>query len=413
MKKIDTSNYKGVRDFYPEDMFIQDYITSVWHHVLENYGYQHYSASLLEPSEIYENKTSEEIVSEQTYSFTDRGGRDITLRPEMTPTVARMVAKKHRELSFPLRWYSIPNVFRYERPQKGRLREHWQLNVDLFGVDKVDAEAEIIDIAYSIMKKFGLIESDFTIRISDRNLLNQIMDNLGLSGDQQKSFKGLLDKKNKMSEKDFSEKMNELIGKDFDFESVVANENIQKLISKLNGRRISNVVFDPTLVRGFDYYTGTVFEIFDNDPENNRSLFGGGRYDNLMEMFGAEKVPTVGFGMGDVTIREALESRNLLPGEIIPAHVYICNFNEEANDYSAQLANDLRRQGLDVIVDYTNKKISDQIKKADKKSIPFVICVGDSEIKNDKFKVKEMSSGKEKLVKRPNIVKFVKESLSR
>lgn len=412
-EKVSTESYKGVRDFYPEDMFVQDYITSVWHHVLENYGYQRYEASILESSEIYRNKTSDEIVNEQTYSFVDRGGRDVTLRPEMTPSVARMIAKKQRELSFPLRWYSIPNVFRYERPQKGRLREHWQLNVDLFGLDKIDAEAELIDIASNIMRKFGLVEDDFVIKISDRKILDSLMDSLNLIDNKRKDFKKLLDKKNKMPAEEFESKMYEVVSKKIDFSEIVPNDSVTSLISKLKKRNINNVEFDPTLVRGFDYYTGIVFEIFDQNPDNNRSLFGGGRYDNLMELFDAEKVPAVGFGMGDVTIKEALLSRDLIPGSLIPAHLYICNLTEEANDYSALLANELRKTGLDIIVDYSNKKAGDQIRRADRNSIPYVLCVGEEEMKKNKFKIKELGTGKEKTVRRGKIADFIRKNISR
>ena len=154
--KLSTESYKGVRDFYPEEMFIQNHIYKIWKKVVESFGYSEYTASLLESAELYKAKSGEEIVNEQTYTFTDRGGREVTLRPEMTPTVARMVAGREKNLIFPLHWYSIPNLFRYEKPQRGRLREHWQLNVDLFGVDSVDADIEIITIAHQIMTKFQL-----------------------------------------------------------------------------------------------------------------------------------------------------------------------------------------------------------------------------------------------------------------
>ena len=249
MKKLDTSSYKGVRDFYPEDMFVLDYIKSVWHEVLQQYGFEHYNASILEPSELYESKTSDEIFNEQTYSFVDRGNRKVTLRPEMTPTVSRMIAKKQRELSFPLRWYSIPNVFRYERPQKGRLREHWQLNADIFGIGGIDAEAEIIEIAYKIMTRFGLNESDFVIKINDRQILNQALDDLGLDEEKKKEFIRLLDKKDKVD--DFNDKAFKILGKNYDV-VIKPSDEIEKLTEKLNKRGIKNIVFDPNMVRGFD-----------------------------------------------------------------------------------------------------------------------------------------------------------------
>lgn len=406
--KLDTANYKGVRDFYPEDMFIREYIFSVWNDVLQSYGYESYDASTLESAEIYEGKTSEEIVSEQTYTFEDRGGRRVTLRPEMTPTLARMVAKKRRQLSFPLRWYSIPNLFRYERPQRGRLREHWQLNVDIMGIAKTEAEIELIEISSKIMTSFGLKQTDFVVKVNDRKILEDLATQLNLEGDKKKAFYQLLDRKDKVD--NFDQQMQELLGRPFDL-VIKPNEKIQEMLNKLQGRGITNVVFDPNLVRGFDYYTGIVFELYDTSSENKRAVFGGGRYDNLLEIFGEEKVPTVGFGMGDVVIRDILESRGLLPQKMSAAHLYVCTFGEQTYSYAISLANEMRAVGLDVIVDYTDKKIGDQIRFADKKGIPFIICVGEDEITKERFKIKDLRSGKEKVVKRSLISEFVKNNL--
>src|SRR5580698_1344396 len=186
MKKegISTESYKGVRDFYPEDQFIQRYLFEHMERTCELFGYEEYSASVLEPAELYRSKTSEEIVNEQTYTFTDRGEREVTLRPEMTPTFARMIAAKQREIALPARWYSIPNLFRYERPQKGRLREHWQLNVDMVGIAGIAADAEIIAVAHGVLRSLGADERDFEIRVSDRRILETIYDNVGIPADE-------------------------------------------------------------------------------------------------------------------------------------------------------------------------------------------------------------------------------------
>src|SRR3989344_1671790 len=181
-----TQPYKGVRDFYPEDQRVQNYIFSAMRRAVESFGYEEMNASVLEPTELYLSKTSEEIVNEQTYTFKDRGDRSVTLRPEMTPTVARMVAQKKRELGFPLRWYSIQNLFRYERPQRGRLREHWQLNVDVFGISGMEAEIEIIAVAYEIMQRFGATENNFKIHVNSRKLFNRIYTHYGLSDEEMK-----------------------------------------------------------------------------------------------------------------------------------------------------------------------------------------------------------------------------------
>ena len=252
MTKLGTEPYKGVRDFYPEDMRIQNYIFNTWRKVAEERGYVEYSASPLEPTEIYTEKSGAEIINEQTFTFIDRGHRSVTLRPEMTPTLARMVATRRRNLKFPLRWYSIPNLFRYERPQRGRKREHWQLNCDLLGVAGVEGDKEIVSLVYAIMREFGAKNEDFEIKINHSDI---------------GSFKE--------------------IGPNF--------------------------VLDPTLARGQTYYTGIVFEVFDTNKANGRAIAGGGRYDNLLEIFEVEPIPAIGFGMGDITIRDFLETHTLGP----------------------------------------------------------------------------------------------------
>src|SRR3989344_4906381 len=292
---LSTEPYKGVRDFYPEDMAVQNYIFRIWREVAEKSGYAEYSASILEPAELYRSKGSDEIVNDQMYVFKDKGDREVALRPEMTPTLARMVAAKRRALKFPLRWYSIPNVFRYERPQRGRRREHWQLNCDLLGIAGVEAEVEIISLVHSIMKTFGAKDEDFEIKINSRKIIAAALADKNFSEEQVREFTRKLDR-------------GESTPVDIHLEP---NEEINKLIAALEENDVKNVRFDETLARGFDYYTGMVFEVFDTNPENKRSLFGGGRYDNLLEIFDAEPVPTVGFGMGDITIHDFLETHNL------------------------------------------------------------------------------------------------------
>ena len=301
--KLSTEPYKGVRDFYPEDMAVQNYIFDTWKKVAKEAGFVEYSASILEPAELYRAKSGEELVNDQMFTFTDKGDREVALRPEMTPTLARMVAAQRKSLKFPLRWFSIPNLFRYEKPQRGRRREHWQFNCDLIGEkDNFKADVEIISLAHAIMRGFGAKDEDFQILINDRALLNEKFGNQDLIR--------LLDRKGKMPADEFNQKWLKISGKEFD-DNILPNDTINGLLERLKEAGIKNVVFNPTITRGFDYYTGMVFEIFDTSPENNRSLFGGGRYDNLLEIFGVEPVPTVGFGMGDITIRDFLETHNL------------------------------------------------------------------------------------------------------
>jgi histidyl-tRNA synthetase len=405
--KLSTDNYKGVRDFYPEDYNTLEYIFNTWKHVLHTYGYEQYDASPLEYAEIYKQKSGEEIVNEQTYTFTDKGGREISLRPEMTPTVARMVARKHRELSYPLRWFSIPNVFRYERPQKGRLREHWQLNVDMFGVDSIFADVEMIQISHALLLAFGLTDSQFIIKINNRKALDAYFATTQLSPEQKHRVIKLLDKKNKID--NFDEQVKEIAGKNFKFDFQI-DEHTQAIIDTLRKRGISNIEFDPFMVRGFDYYDCMVFEVFDTSPHNNRSIFGGGRYNNLTQIFSNDSVSAVGFGMGDVTLQDVLETYDLLPTSHMNVDVYLSPLHENFVESTLTLADDLRKEGVRVLVDYSFRKIQDQIKKAISKKSKFFGAIGDDEINSQKLILKNLATKKESKTKFKHIVKFVKKN---
>ena len=302
--------YKGVRDFYPEDMAVQNHIFSVWRNAAENAGYVEYSASILEPADLYRSKGSDEIVNEQMHVFKDKGDREVALRPEMTPSLARMIAAKRKALKFPLRWYSIPNCFRYERPQRGRRREHWQLNCDLMGIAGIEAEVEIISLAHSIMKAFGAKDEDFEIRINSRKLLHELYTPILKDPTKPEKMFSLMDKKEKMEKDEFDSAWKELFTGPFKEPTRLSSPRLDQVMGTLEEKGVKTK-FDYSTTRGFDYYTDIVFEVFDTNPENRRSLFGGGRYDNLLEMFGVEPVPTVGFGMGDVTIKDFLITHNL------------------------------------------------------------------------------------------------------
>lgn len=423
-EKLSTESYKGVRDFYPEELFVQNYIFETWRKAVESFGYTEYGASILESSELYKAKSGEEIVNEQTYTFIDRGEREVTLRPEMTPTVARLVAAKEQELAFPLRWYSIPNLFRYEKPQRGRLREHWQLNVDLFGVDTDLADVEVINVAYQIMKKFGAKDEDFIIKINDRKIVNELYKKFELGEEASQKVSKIIDKKDKIPVSTFEASLAEIIGdKTSEFIKVLEsgqklveflgpeNEHTNKLaslIEKLTKAGVSNISFEPTLMRGFDYYTGTVFEVFDLHKDNNRSVFGGGRYDDLVDMFGSSrKIPAIGFGAGDVTARDFLEVHGLLPKYTSTTKVYICTLGEEYIEKAEELASNLRASGINVAVDLSQKKVGDQIKIASKQSIPFVICIGEDEAKSGVYPVKNLETGEEKKAKSEEIIAIV------
>ena len=409
--KISTEAYKGARDFYPEELATQKFIFNAMRNAAERFGYEEYSASLLEPTELFTVKSGEEIIKEQTYTFEDRGGRSVTLRPEMTPSLARMVAKKRRELAFPLRWFSIPNLFRYERPQKGRLREHWQLNADIFGVAGIEAEVELISLGYQIMKNLGATEKDFTIKINYAGMLAKAVCEAIDEKDEEKINKTIkiIDRFGKIPEEDFNKRLDDTLGEEKaklfiekrdngELTTIIKNnpdfQICLELKNKLNKIGI-DIELAPFLTRGFDYYTGIIFEFFDTASENNRALFGGGRYDELLAIFGEEKIPAVGFGMGDVTAKDFLQARDLLPSYNSTTQIYVCVLDALYLDDALELARVLREDGVKVAVDYSGKKIGAQIAVADKKAIPFVVCVGEREVQTKKFKLKNLKTGEE------------------
>jgi histidyl-tRNA synthetase len=416
---LSTQPYKGARDFYPEEKRAQKYIFNILRQTVESFGYQEYDAPIVEPIELYMSKTSEEIVVEQTFVFTDRGGRTVTLRPEMTPSVSRLVAGKRQELAYPVRWYSIPNLWRYERPQAGRLREHWQLNVDIFGVGGIEADHEIILLADRILKAFGAKPENYTIKLNSRQLLNWfLLENFQFEQSQIQPLARLIDKRDKISEKEFkssaglllspaqqqSDVLSQLVelmkvktlgALPLVVQQLPAAKQLQKLMGLLLASGVQSAVFDPALTRGFDYYTDIVFEVFDNNSDNSRSMFGGGRYDGLVGAFGVEPVPTVGFGMGDVTLQMFLEGHKLLPKFEPETDTTVILIGEVYETVQPLLA-DLREEGLRLAVDSTGRKVDAQLKSAVKSGIPFVIFIGEHEMASRRFKLKDLRSGEEK-----------------
>ena len=394
MSKLSTQPYKGTRDFYPEDMRLRKWMFDKWRTVSESFGYEEYDGPILEPFELYASKTSDEIVNDQTYSFTDRGDRKVVMRPEMTPTVSRMVAARRQELAYPLRLYSIPNCFRYERPQKGRLREFWQYNADIFGVVGTEADIEIILLADAIIKGFGAKPELYEIQISSRKIISDIVKELNLDDDQQRSIVNLIDKKEKVDEKDWESMFYDQMEKnvadrllEFLKEETVP-ENAAKTIAGLQKRGVSNIVFNRYLARGFDYYTDVVFEVFDKNPDNNRSMFGGGRYDGLVGAFGVDPVPTVGFGMGDVTFLNFLASNQLVPDLKSETRAYVVINNDESDLSQAnELIAKLREAGVNVAADYSQRKTDKQLASAYKKGIPYAVIV-----ENGKYILRNLES---------------------
>jgi histidyl-tRNA synthetase len=378
-----TDTYKGVRDFYPEDQRVQNYIFDAMRRAVRAYGYEEYNASILEPTELYLAKTSEEIVTQQTYTFEDRGGRSVTLRPEMTPTVARMVAARKRELGYPLRWYSIQNFFRYERPQRGRLREFWQLNVDLFGVTGIEADLELLTVAYRTVRELGADASHFVIKIGNRQFLDSVYDMLDIPQAERQSMTRLLDAKDKGAT------INENLLRALEHPETFTY--FAELEAGLKARGITNAVIDPTIARGFDYYTGMVFEVFDTHEDNKRAMFGGGRYDTLVEKYGSEPVAAVGFAMGDVVARDFIETHGLM-GQLGPTtHLYLAPLDPRA----AGAAEELRALGINVALGMRHEKISDHIRNADKLGITYFAAYGDQEAESGELALKNLKTGTE------------------
>jgi histidyl-tRNA synthetase len=416
---LSTQPYKGARDFYPEDKRLQKYIFGKLRDVVEEFGYEEYDAPLLEPTDLYLTKGSQEIIDEQTYTFLDRGNRSVTIRTEMTPTVSRMVAGKRQELAYPLRWYSLPNLWRYERPQRGRLREFWQLNVDIFGVDNQLAELEIIQVVDSCLKTFGARSDMYSIKLNSRKFMSYVMrDYLVFDEVQATSLARLIDRMHKMNRADFITQIDALCSPSQRDEGAVEKlmmildakqltalpqelqqheslQGLKALLGNLGDVGIINAVFDVSLMRGFDYYTDIVFEVFDSHPDNNRSMFGGGRYDGMVGLFGVEPVATVGFGMGDATLQNFLEIHDLLPPLHPETDAYVMLIGDVY--VSAQrVLKELRTDGgLHLSVDISGRKLDKQIKSALKKGIEFAIIIGENELREQSYTLRNLRTGEE------------------
>lgn len=432
MTTLSSQPYKGTRDYYPQDKRIQNYIFSTWKKVVESHGYEEYGAPLLEPLEIYTAKSGQELAGEQTYAFTDRGDRTVAIRPEMTPSISRMVAGKRQELGYPARLYSIANFMRYERPQRGREREFWQLNTDIFGVDNIHAEAEMLTLAYEVVKAFGAKDDYFVIKINSRKLINAIMsDFLDLDAVSSHLMMKLFDRKNKISAEEFRDQAVEIFGNEKAAEGTTKiaqligvkkvadlpeqlrdNEaaiELSQLFSILEKAKVKNAVFDVTLMRGLDYYTGVVFEVFDTHPDNNRAMFGGGRYDGLVGLFGVDPIPTVGMAPGATMFQNFLEVHELLPVLSSTIDVSIIVLGDEALEGAQKLASELRAEEVNVEVDISGRRIDKQIKAVLKKQVPFMVFVGQDEIDEKLYTFKDVSSEKEEKLAPERIVARVKD----
>jgi histidyl-tRNA synthetase len=409
---LSTQPYKGTRDFYPADMRVQRYMFNKMRKVAESYGYQEYDGPMLEPFELYAAKTGEEIVNQQLYWLIDRGERKMAIRPEMTPTLARMVAGKMNELPRPIRWYAIPNFWRYERPQRGRLREFWQLNVDVLGGDPLLADAEILSFAMDLVREFGG-EQFVSIKVNNRRLIDHFFEKLGLSAEAALKATKALDARAKIGEEAYTKWLTDLglsseqqarMEKFFHagFDQIAADypcQGVDELKSLFALMRESGagdrVVFDPMVLRGLDYYTGTVFEMYDISPENNRAMFGGGRYDNLVGLFGNHKLSGVGLGWGDVTLKNFLETHGLLPKFDSTVDVFVTLPKMEYRSKAEEISRSLRSKGLKVSTPLSADGFGAQLKLANKHGARIAVLLGDAELAQGQVVVKDLMKGEQ------------------
>ena len=421
-EKISTQPYKGTRDFYPQDMKLRNWFFGKIRETLELAAFDEYNAPMIESLELYIAKSGEEIAKEQTYNFLDRGGRMLAIRPEMTPSVARMVAGKMGELNFPLKWFSIPNMYRYERPQRGRLREFWQLNVDVFGCDTYEADLDVIESAINVLRAFGADESMFKVHINNRRFFNDVIAAIcGTDTDGARKVSKVVDRKNKVTREAYVKDMTELGLSEAQIEKIdslytmsvkdataICPESVgsMELISLFNMLELTGLdkycVFDFGIIRGLDYYTGTVFEVFDEDPENNRAMFGGGRYDNLVGLFVKNaKVSGVGYGMGDVTLENFLVSHKLVPDLYSESSkVLVTRFDDVPYEEYITLVSELRALGITSTLYIGTKKFGKQIDFAVKDKYSHVVIMGGSELENKTVKIKNLNTREEAEVDR-------------
>lgn len=410
MNNLSTQPVKGFRDIYPEDMVIRNWLFGKMRETAKLFGYQEYDGPILEEMSLYAAKSGEELVKEQTFRLTDRGNRELAMRPELTPTLARMVAAKQQQHTYPLRWFSIGPRFRYEAPQKGRGREFYQFDVDLLGVNTPTADAEIIAIAATLLKNLLLTPEEVVIKVNSRSMLQHKLSLIEIPQKKYPSVIRAIDRKDKVSEEKWIEMLKELqlnqdqiknlktmLGdRDTSFES----EAFTEVFSTLKDLGVSEYVeYDPTVVRGLEYYTGVVFEVRDRKAKF-RAILGGGRYDNLVELFGGQPVSGIGFACGDMVILELLKEYNLLPDShklhASPTKVLVTVFDESTMRSSLKLANALRTHSIatELYPDF-KAKLDKQIKYADKKGIQFVIVLGPDEITREVVTIKDLKTGQQ------------------
>jgi len=412
---------KGTRDFYPEQMAIRSWLYKNAGEVAESFGYQEWEAPLLETLDLYAAKSGEELVKEQSYVFTDRGGNEITLRPELTPSLARLIAQKQQQLTFPLRWWSFGPFWRYESPQKGRTREFFQWNVDMLGPNTPEADAENVAVLVTFFQRVGLTPNEVMILVNDRRLTVDQFDKFDVKKEIRAAVSSWIDRRDKMPPNEWNAyggKLGLSAGQIDNFKAMLDDKDLWKqspeqvrFYNAIDALGVSEYVrFDPSIVRGLLYYTGTVFEAWDVGGEIRRSILGGGRYDNLLSDVGGDPLPAVGFAMGDVVITLLLEKYGLLPADldINPAHVLVTVFDEERQLASLKLGTKLRATGLNVVVYPEATKLGKQFKYADRIGARVTLVLGPDEAEKGQVAVKNLLSGEQTVIPQETVVDFVR-----
>jgi histidyl-tRNA synthetase len=415
---------KGTRDFYPEIMAFRQWLYSIIRDVSESFGYQEYEAPLIERFDLYAAKSGEELVNEQSFVFNDRGGERIALRPELTPSLARMVAARSKNLPRPIRWWSFGPFWRYERPQRGRSREFFQWNIDLLGVDSPQADAELIAVIAFFFKKVGLTSEQVSILVNNRRLAESRLERMGVPLAQRSNVFRLIDRRDRMSNQEWKsyaldlelseERFDALVKSLDDLDGWKSSQELVVLFDACDALGISDYVrYDPTVIRGLDYYTGTVFEARDISG-SERAILGGGRYDNLVADVGGDPLPGIGFAMGDVVIQLVLQELNLVPEiRTNPAQILVLTFDENSLYPALSLASDLRQAGYKVEWYPQTDRLPKQFRYADRQKIPIVAILGPDELESSSVTIKDLQSGLQENVSRAKVIEYLNTILER
>lgn len=415
--------YKGCRDFFPSQMREREYLFEKMKLAAQRFSYEPFDGPMLEEVELYKAKSGEELINEQIYDFVDRGKRHVAIRPELTPTVARMVAQVHRQTPKPIRWYSIPNLMRYERPQKGRLREHWQFNVDVFGAPEGLGELETLCLLAHLLESFGATKEMFSIQINDRKIVDFVFEKL-LKATQEESYRlyKIIDKSKKIDRQALTKLVDEVIQDKgnrsifFSYLELTNFSQLESFLSKHDYKDLESfkaftsllhesdagkyIHYDPAIVRGLDYYTGMVFEVFDLHPDNRRALAGGGAYANLLQIFNEPALGGVGFGMGDVTLSDFLRAHNLLPDFSHQSNdLFIAYLDDAGASLALKAAQELRRAGLRVESHLGSLKFQKVFKSAQDKGHDNVAIIGEEEVKTRSLTIKGLKRHEQRTFK--------------